>query len=96
MSRYYIRSHTVEAFQLGYEHMPSWFLDAILDNRVATTLIGKDEERAKIDAVIKGRSNNAYAKDGDYIVKKGNDCEVYVPSVFEITFGKVVPGGRLL
>lgn len=96
MTTYYRYSASVEAFQLGVDPFPTWFIEAMLTNQVTTTIVGKDRHgRNKIDAVLKYVSNSDYAKDSDYIVKLSKGLVAYPPRTFHLEFGKV-ESGRLL
>lgn len=94
--RYYRYAACVDAFQLGVETFPTWFAEAMLDNKISTVVVGKNKEgRTKIDAFIKSPKCTDHCKDGDFMIKQGGDILCMSIREFELTYG-VAGHGRLL
>lgn len=85
----------VEAFRLGYEPMPDWFLDEVTKDNIRTNFGGYEPcdpfENCSnlIQADIKTLEGTMHADNGDYIIK-GAKGEIYPckPDIFEATYEK--------
>lgn len=89
MPKYMKKPIEVEAFKLGFEKMPQWFIDHIKVECLAWVFSYKGpyiyviEKRGSKGCVVK-------AYEGDYIVKyKNGDVKVISPVAFEYKFEKV-------
>lgn len=64
----YQSTHKIDAFRLGYEHPPQWWMDMIAAKKVEIIL--KDNEAEIIDCVIKPKNNiRLGASKGDWILR---------------------------
>lgn len=88
----------VEAFRLGYDPMPDWFIDKITKNNIITMFNNNYEPESPfedcselIEADIKTLEGTMHADNGDYIIK-GVKGEIYPckPDIFEATYEKVI------
>ncbi|QCD52478.1 YopX family protein [Campylobacter sp. RM16192] len=95
--KYRKRPVEVEAFRLGCEPMPGWFLNEVKKNNIKTSTFGYTPNesgdsfyRDELQARIKTSEGTMYAEDGDYIIK-GIKGEIYPckPDIFEATYEKV-------
>jgi len=76
----------IEAFRLGIDCMPDWYMDRVTDC-IATNY----GEWRKLDyAIIKTLEGDMRAERGDYVIK-GVKNEVYPckPDIFEATYERV-------
>lgn len=81
----------IEAFRLGIDYIPDWFMDKVTSNEVILHRISFDESRAnnygQMLCKIKTLEGVMQAYEGDYIVK-GVQGEIYPckPDIFEKTY----------
>lgn len=81
----------IEAFQLGIDYIPDWFMDKVTSNDII--LHGSSsgfEHHDDINADIKTLEGTMHADFGDYIIK-GIKGEIYPckPDIFEATYEKI-------
>ena len=90
----------IEAFRLGYDFMPDWFMSEITKNNIVTMFKNNYEPESPfedcsklIEADIKTLEGTMRANNGDYIIK-GVKGEIYPckPDIFEATYQKVIKG----
>lgn len=83
--QYRKRPVVIDAFKLGINYMPDWFMDALTASKVVThrTAYG----RAQISADIETLEGWIHASHGDYIIR-GVKGEIYAckPDIFEMTY----------
>lgn len=79
----------IEAFQLGVDHIPGWFMEKVAKNEV--TLMKNQSNETEAD--IKTMEGPMHANFGDMIIK-GIQGELYPckPDVFEATYESVEVG----
>lgn len=96
--RYRKKPVEVEAFRIGYDPMPDWFMNEITMNNVITMFKDNYEPESPfedcsglIEADIKTLEGTMHADNGDYIIK-GVKGEIYPckPDIFEATYEKVI------
>lgn len=87
MSKYRKKPIEVEAFQLGVDSMPKWFINKVNDKE---TLLYECVKFNKYKCLIKTLEGTMKAEHGDYIIK-GIAGEIYPckPEIFEKTYEKV-------
>lgn len=76
----------IEAFQLGIDYIPDWFMDKVSENKI--TLHGDAFEKTNADIeTLEGWMHASY---GDYIIR-GVKGEIYAckPDVFDMTYDVV-------
>lgn len=91
----YQSTHKIDAFRLGYEHPPQWWMDMIAAKKVEIIL--KDNEAEIIDCVIKPENNirlgaskgdwilrNLAAPHDVYVMDNKEFSEAYVPALASI------------
>lgn len=87
----------IEAFRLGYDFMPDWFMGEAAKNNIITTFKNNYEPKgpfedcsALIEADIKTLEGMMHADNGDYIIK-GVKGEIYPckPDIFEMTYERI-------
>jgi hypothetical protein len=79
----------IEAFKLGYDSIPDWFMDKVSNKEVSLNLqCGKPPVGGT--AAIETLEGVMLAESGDYIIK-GIKGELYPckPDIFEATYEKV-------
>ena len=94
-NKYRKKPIVIEAFELGVDNMPDWFMDAVTSNDVI--LHGKSSGFVHIDATnadIYTLEGWHHANYGDYIIR-GVKGELYPckPEIFEMTYEKVGEDG---
>lgn len=82
----------IEAFKLGVDHMPDWFMDAVTENKII--LHGTSSGFDHVDdtnADIETLEGWIHADYGDYIIR-GVKGEIYPckPDIFKMTYEAVV------
>lgn len=85
--RYRKKPVEIDAFKLGHDYMPDWFLDKRSANEI-TTHNDDGRPRGGPDyALIKTLEGTMRAENGDYIIR-GIKGEVYPckPDIFEATY----------
>ena len=92
----------VEAFRLGHDPMPDWFMNERTMNNVITMFKNNYEPESPfedcsmlIEADIKTLEGTMHADNGDYIIK-GVKGEIYPckPDIFEATYEKVTKDSK--
>lgn len=88
MSRYRKLPVEVEAFRIGIDYIPDWFMDKVTNNEII--LHGKSsgfEHYDDTNCDIKTLEGTMHANYGDYIIK-GVNGEIYPckPEIFEKTY----------
>lgn len=87
----------IEAFRLGYDFMPDWFMGEVAKNNIITMFKNNYEPKnpfencsALIEADIKTLEGVMHADNGDYIIK-GVKGEIYPckPGIFEMTYERI-------
>lgn len=87
----------IEAFQLGVDHPPMWFIAETtkkgkvqLHDELAKSDFIKMTENSNVTATIKTLEGDHLANNGDYIIR-GVKGELYPckPEIFELTYKKV-------
>lgn len=83
--RYRKKPVVVEAFRLGFDIIPGWFMDKVLEKKIVL----HGDERDKTNADIKTLEGWMHASYGDYVIL-GITGEVYPckPDIFEKTYEK--------
>lgn len=78
----------IEAFRLGIDNMPDWFMDAVTANKVI--LHRNIHTPIKTEADIETLEGVHHASGGDYIIK-GVKGEIYPckPDIFEMTYERM-------
>lgn len=86
MSKYRKLPVEIEAFRMGIDFIPDWFMDKVTTNEI--TLHGKPNEL--VHCTIRTLEGNMRGEYGDYIIK-GVNGEIYPckPDIFEKTYEKV-------
>ena len=92
--KYRKKSIEVEAFRLGIDYIPDWFMDKVTTNDIV--LHGKSsgfEHYNDTNADIKTLEGIMHASFGDFIIR-GVNGEIYPckPDIFEKTYEKVKGG----
>ena len=97
MSLYRKKPVVIEAFKLGVDHIPDWFMDAVTANEVILhgTSSGFDHV-ADTNADIHTLEGWHHANYGDYIIR-GVKGELYPckPDIFEMTYDVELPNPTL-
>ena len=77
----------IEAFRLGRDCLPDWFMDEITKNNIVTMFNYSSDT---IEADIKTLEGTMHADNGDYIIK-GVRGEIYPckPDIFEMTYERI-------
>lgn len=80
--KYQKRPSFVEAFRLGVDYIPNWFMDKVTDNTII--LHRNIHVPIKTEAHIKTHMGWDFVHGGDYVIKDSNG-EVYSckPYIFE-------------
>jgi len=94
MSKYRKKPVSIEAFRIGYDPMPDWFMDSVSKNE--STLKTDNEEYVPFEfdntifAEICTLEGTMRANNGDWIIK-GINGELYPckPDIFEATYEAV-------
>lgn len=91
MSKYRKKPIEIEAFRIGIDYIPDWFMDKVTTNEII--LHGKSsgfEHYDDTNCDIKTLEGTMHANFGDYIIK-GINNEIYPckPDIFEKTYEKV-------
>ena len=91
MAIYKKKPITIEAFQLGIDYIPDWFMDKVTSNDII--LHGSSsgfEHHDDTSAEIKTLEGTMHADFGDYIIR-GIKGEIYPckPDIFEATYEKL-------
>ena len=93
----------IEAFRLGHDFMPDWFMSEITKNNIVTMFKNNYEPESPfedcsklIEADIKTLEGTMRANNGDYIIK-GVKGEIYPckPDIFEATYEKVIKDTKM-
>lgn len=86
MMEYRKKPVVIEAFKLGIEYIPDWFMDAVTSNNVILSC----DSKGKINADIKTLEGWHHANYGDYIIR-GVIGEIYPckPEIFAMTYEAV-------
>ena len=73
----------VEAFRLGFDHIPDWFMDCVTKN----SIILRGDYKGETSADIETLEGVIHANYGDFIIK-GIKGEIYPckPDIFEKTY----------
>ena len=81
----------IDAFKLGHDFMPDWFLDKKATNEITTHNVDERPRGGPDFALIKTLEGQMRAENGDYIIR-GVKGEVYPckPDIFEATYEPVV------
>lgn len=69
MSKYRKKPVEIEAFHLGYDHLPDWFVDRVSDHSVTTYSAVSTDAPHRIMAVIRTLEGDMKAEPGDWIIK---------------------------
>lgn len=73
----------IEAFRLGFDHIPDWFMDCVTKN----SIILRGDYKGETSADIETLEGVIHAKYGDFIIK-GVNGEIYPckPDIFDKTY----------
>jgi hypothetical protein len=88
MARYRKKPVTIEAFQLGIDYIPDWFMDKVTTNEIILHGTSSGfEHHDDTNADIKTLEGWHHASFGDFIIK-GVKGEIYPckPDIFEATY----------
>lgn len=81
--KYRKRPVVIEAFQMGVDYIPDWFMDAVSSGKVVLHGAAKDDTSADIDT-LEGTMRANY---GDFVIR-GIAGEIYPckPDIFKETY----------
>lgn len=84
--KYQKKPVVIEAFQLGIDYIPDWFMDAVTANKVILHGTSHADTNADIET-LEGWHHASY---GDFIIR-GVKGEIYPckPDIFAMTYEKV-------
>lgn len=90
MAKFVKRPVVIEAFKLGHDPMPDWFMDRLTANDVTIRNLGGRWRDGPDYALIQTLEGQMRADHGDWIIQ-GIKGEIYPckPDVFEVTYEKV-------
>lgn len=91
MARYRKKPVTIEAFQLGIDYIPDWFMDKVTTNEIILHGTSSGfEHHDDTNADIRTLEGVMHANFGDYVIK-GVHGEIYPckPDIFEETYERV-------
>jgi hypothetical protein len=94
MAKYRKKPVVVEAFRIGIDPMPDWFMDKVSANKAILYMVPFDESRPKnygqTWCEIKTLEGTMIGSYGNYIIK-GVNGEIYPckPDIFEKTYDPV-------
>jgi len=90
MAQYRKKPVVIEAFKLGHDFMPDWFLDKRSANEITTHNADGRHRGGPDYALINTLEGQMRADNGDYIIK-GVKGEIYPckPDIFEATYDTV-------
>jgi len=98
MAKYRKKPVEIEAFQMGIDHLPDWFMDKVTSNDIKIKAVEEDESWNPFDfkrtycliETLEGRMKGNY---GDYIIKEPFDKDRCIypckPDIFKKTYDKV-------
>ena len=90
MTQYRKKPVVIEAFKLGHDLMPDWFLDKRSAGEITTHNLDGRHRGGPYCALIHTLEGQMRAENGDYIIK-GVKGEIYPckPDIFEATYEAV-------
>lgn len=91
--QYRKRPVVVEAFRLGYDDVPDWFMDEVSRGGSVLYRYTTEDGIEKTEAAIKTLEGTMLADHGDYVIKGiQGECYPCKPDIFEATYEEVSYG----